>query len=53
MTKRSPDKYQTLCILRDRGVPVSTVIDVGICHGTPKLMQVWPDKRHVLFEPVA
>lgn len=53
MTKRSPDKVQSLSILRERGVPVETVIDVGVLHGTPELMQVWPDKRHLLFEPVS
>jgi FkbM family methyltransferase len=53
MSPRRPDKNQTLRLLRERGVPVETVIDVGVLHGTPELMAVWPDKRHVLFEPVA
>lgn len=53
MTKRSPDKNQTLRILRDRGVPVGTVIDVGVCHCTAELISVWPDRKHMLFEPVA
>lgn len=53
MTKRAPDKCQSLRILRDRCVPVGTVIDVGVLHGTPELMQVWPDRRHILFEPVS
>jgi FkbM family methyltransferase len=52
MIKRSPDKIQTLSLLRDRGVPVGTILDVGVCHGTPELMDIWPDTKHVLFEPV-
>ncbi|KKM18166.1 hypothetical protein LCGC14_1668440 [marine sediment metagenome] len=50
---RGPLKDQTLRILRDRDVPVGTVLDVGVCHGTPELMRVWPDRPHQLFEPVA
>lgn len=38
--------------LRQIGVPVSTVIDVGIQHATPVLMKVFHDLPHVLFEPV-
>lgn len=53
MTGRRPDKIRTLRLLRERDVPVGTVVDVGVCHGTPELMTVWPDRRHVLFEPVA
>ncbi len=52
MTKRSPDKKQALSILRERGVPVGTVLDVGVCHGTPELMDTWSDCKHILFEPV-
>lgn len=53
MALRGPDKTQSLKILRDRAIPVGTVIDVGVCHGTPELMAVWPDRKHMLFEPVA
>lgn len=53
MTLRGPDKNQSLRILRERGIPVGTVIDVGVCHCTPELMTVWPDRKHMLFEPVA
>lgn len=38
--------------LRQIGVPISTVIDVGIQHSTPVLIKVFPDLPHVLFEPV-
>lgn len=50
---RSPDKHQSLRVLRDRGVPVETIIDVGVLYGTPELIETYPDKLHVLFEPVA
>jgi FkbM family methyltransferase len=52
MGTRSPDKIQALSILRERDVPVGTVLDVGVCHGTPELIKVWSDRKHILFEPV-
>ena len=53
MSTRGPFKHQTLDILRERGVPVTTVLDVGVCHGTPELVRAFPKARHILFEPVA
>jgi FkbM family methyltransferase len=53
MSSRGPYKTQTLQILRERGIPVGTILDVGVCHGTPELMAAWPDRHHLLFEPVA
>src|SRR3546814_20998632 len=53
MSPREPFKAQTLQILRERGVPVGTVLDVGVCHGTPELMQDFPEPRHLLFEPIS
>lgn len=50
---RAPLKDQTLGILRDRGVSVRTVLDVGIHTATPELIRAFPKARHVLFEPVA
>lgn len=49
---RSPKKTEALAILRDRGVEVKTVLDVGVQHGTPELLEAYPDAHHVLFEPV-
>ena len=49
---RGPLKAQTLGLLRARGVPVSTVLDVGVQYGTPELIAAYPDVPHVLFEPV-
>jgi FkbM family methyltransferase len=52
MSQRGPFKTQGLELLRDRGVPVGTVLDVGVCHATPELIQAFPKCKHVLFEPV-
>lgn len=52
MPQRAPLKAQSLEILRSRNVPVRTVLDVGVCHGTPEVMQRWSDIPHILFEPV-
>ena len=50
---RGPLKRQTLAVLRQRQVPVATVIDVGVLSGTPELLEAYPDRPHLLFEPVA
>lgn len=50
---RGPIKRQTLGVLRRRGVPVQTVLDVGVLSGTPELVAAYPDRLHLLFEPVA
>jgi FkbM family methyltransferase len=50
---RSPRKDETLKIIKDRGIPVGTILDVGVLHGTGELMGAWPAVKHVLFEPVA
>jgi FkbM family methyltransferase len=50
---RGPFKRQTLDIMRSRGIPVRTVLDVGVLNGTPELLQAYPDRMHLLFEPVA
>jgi FkbM family methyltransferase len=49
---RGPIKRQTLAVLRQRGVPVQTVLDVGVLSGTPELLAAYPDRLHLLFEPV-
>jgi FkbM family methyltransferase len=50
---RGPLKQQTLAVLHQRQVPVATVIDVGVLDGTPELLEAYPDRMHLLFEPVA
>lgn len=37
---------------RARGLPVECVIDVGVQRGTGSLIKVYPDKPHLLIEPV-
>jgi FkbM family methyltransferase len=50
---RGPIKRQTLQVLLDRRIPVRTVLDVGVLDGTWELVAAYPDRLHVLFEPVA
>lgn len=38
--------------LKKIGVPVASIVDVGIQHSTPVLMSVYPELHHYLFEPV-
>ena len=38
--------------LRDVGLPITTILDVGVQHSTLPLMDVFPDKPHLLFEPI-
>lgn len=49
---RGPYKKQVFELFRQRGVPVNTVLDVGILQGTPELIKAYPDRKHVLFEPI-
>jgi FkbM family methyltransferase len=42
----------SLRILRELKVPIQSIIDVGIQHSTPPLMEAFPDIHHFLFEPV-
>lgn len=49
---RGPYKTQAFDILKARGIPINTVLDVGILTGTPELIKAFPDKPHVLFEPI-
>ena len=52
MARRGPLKDQSLRLLRERGVEVGTILDVGVLNGTPELMSAWHDRKHILFEPV-
>lgn len=49
---RRPLMKQTLNILRESGIQINTVLDVGIYKETRPLMDVFPDVEHHLFEPV-
>jgi FkbM family methyltransferase len=48
---RFPSKKNALTFLRESGVDVGTVIDVGTHAETLDLREVFHDKRHILFEP--
>jgi FkbM family methyltransferase len=52
MDRRGPFKTQALDILKARGVPIGTILDVGVQHGTFELMAAFPNHFHLLFEPV-
>lgn len=43
----------SLNTLRDAGVAIDKIIDVGIQHHTIPLIKLFPDVHHYLFEPVA
>lgn len=51
-SKRKPTKYDSLSFLRRNGLEVSTIIDVGVQRETFELKGVFPDLKHILFEPV-
>lgn len=52
MAARGPYKNQALQVLKERGVPVGTILDVGILYGTSELVSAFPNVKHLLFEPV-
>jgi FkbM family methyltransferase len=52
MIKRHPIKKHCFEQIRRLGIPISTIVDVGIQTGTPELMESFPDKPHLLFEPI-
>lgn len=49
---RNAKVREALRLLRASQVPITHIIDVGIQHSTPPLMEVFPDLYHYLFEPV-
>ena len=53
MVGRGPFKRQSLKVLVERQIPISTIIDIGVLSGTPELKEAFPKTRHILFEPVS
>ena len=49
---RFPSKTNALNFIRQSGVEIATIIDVGVMTSTTELMLVYPDRKHLLFEPV-
>ena len=52
MTTRHPFKKHCFDIIKELGIPINTILDVGVLTGTPELMAAFPDKPHLLFEPI-
>jgi len=50
---RHPTKADSFKKLIELGVPVGAVLDVGVHKCTRDLMVAFPDKHHLLFEPIA
>ncbi len=50
---RRPTKLDSLKMLRRHGPAPSCVLDVGVQWGTPELRDIFPNRKHYLFEPVA
>jgi FkbM family methyltransferase len=48
---RFPSKINALRFLREVGVPIGTILDVGAHAETVELRLAFPDKKHILFEP--
>ncbi|MGF1567776.1 MAG: FkbM family methyltransferase [Nodosilinea sp.] len=51
-TNRLPSKESSLRYLRESGMSISSILDVGVQHETNELKEIFPDVRHFLFEPV-
>jgi FkbM family methyltransferase len=52
MTKRHPIKKHCFEKIKELGIPINTILDVGVQTGTAELMEAFPDKPHHLFEPI-
>lgn len=52
LPRRIPDGTNSLLTLKELGVEVRSILDIGVLHGTPPLMQCFPHLRHYLFEPI-
>lgn len=49
---RIPSKQFSLEFLRHHGLSVKTIVDIGVNTETRELIKVFPDLKHILFEPV-
>jgi FkbM family methyltransferase len=50
---RKPLKTEALRRINSLGVPIETIIDIGVLTGTAELMEVFRDKHHILVEPIS
>ena len=49
---RRPTQADVLSALRELGVPINGILDVGVNSQTQSLKDAFPDLKHYLFEPV-
>jgi hypothetical protein len=49
---RHPIKAHSLERLKTMGMPIGSIIDVGVLSSTPDLIRAFPDKKHLLIEPI-
>jgi FkbM family methyltransferase len=52
-THRRPLKEDSFRKLIEMGVPIGSILDVGVKTATYELLRVFPDKFHLLMEPIA
>ncbi len=52
LQSRFPSTSSSIAALRSLAIPVETILDVGVQHGSPELCKSCPDLPHILFEPV-
>ena len=45
-------KPNSMALLRDSQLPINAIIDVGVHYSSSDLIEAFPDKHHLLFEPV-
>lgn len=43
MTTRHPIKKHCFEKIKELGIPINTILDVGVQTGTPELMEAFPD----------
>lgn len=49
---RRPLKMQSFNKIKSLGIPIETILDIGILTGTGELMAAFGDKKHFLVEPI-
>lgn len=49
---RRPLKIESFNKIKQLGIPVESVVDIGILTGTGELMAAFKDKKHLLIEPI-
>lgn len=50
--RRLPTKRSALYFLSKNNLDIQTIIDVGVQHKTQELIEIFPNLKHILFEPV-